>query len=123
VETKQLIAEVAARNGIRIDEEDPAFYIVTLNQLILEETARSLVAEMRNATREFEDAAEKLQVRLGAALAQSQKQLLASLQHDLKNGIRPQRLRLPRPPRWLIAALVSIVVAFMLGLVAAVVFR
>ena len=55
-DVKRLIAEVAARNGIRIDPEDPAFCLVTLNQLVLEEAADKFVEEIRTATGEFQSA-------------------------------------------------------------------
>ena len=35
---ERLIAEVAARNGIRIDPADPAFALVTFVELVLEES-------------------------------------------------------------------------------------
>ena len=42
LDTKRLIAEVVARNGIRIDPDDPAFALVTLVQLVLEESSRQI---------------------------------------------------------------------------------
>jgi hypothetical protein len=69
VDVEKLIGEVAARNGIRIEPDDPAFALVTLNQLILEEAVRNLVGEIRAATADFESAAERVQTRAGAMLA------------------------------------------------------
>jgi hypothetical protein len=92
LDVKQLIAEVAARNGIRIDADDPAFCLVTLNQLVLEQAAREVVEEIRMATREFEQAAETVHRRAGMVLAQANKELLASIRHELatESGL-PQR--------------------------------
>ncbi|MDI3254073.1 MAG: hypothetical protein QJR10_04710 [Bacillota bacterium] len=64
-----LIGEVAARNGIRIEPDDPAFALVTLNQLVLEEAVKNLVREIRAATADFESAAERVQQRGGTMLA------------------------------------------------------
>jgi hypothetical protein len=83
LEVKQLIAEVAARNGIRIDEHDPAFCLVTINQLVLEETARDIVDEIRSVTQDFERAAEKVQSRAGVILAQALKEMMSSIRHEL----------------------------------------
>ena len=47
LDTKRLIAEVAARNGIRVDPDDPAFALVTLVQLVLEESSRQITDDMR----------------------------------------------------------------------------
>jgi hypothetical protein len=69
VDVEKLIGEVAARNGIRIEPDDPAFALVTLNQLVLEETVRRLVSEIRAATTDFESAVERVQSRAGSMLA------------------------------------------------------
>ena len=60
LDVKRLISEVASRNGIRLDEDDPAFCLVTINQIVLEETAAKIVEDVRTATREFEQAAERV---------------------------------------------------------------
>jgi hypothetical protein len=75
VDVKALIGEVAARNGIRLEPGDPAFALVTLNQLVLEEAVRDLVAEIRAATADFEAAAERVQGLAGATLAREINQL------------------------------------------------
>ncbi len=69
MDVEKLIGEVAARNGIRIEPDDPAFALVTLNQLVLEETVRRLVSEIRAATTDFESAVERVQSRAGAIFA------------------------------------------------------
>jgi hypothetical protein len=78
-DVKRLIAEVANRNGIRLDPDDPAFCIVTLNQLLLEEAGEKFAAEVREATKGFEDAVRKVEGRVGAILGQQLKQTLAAL--------------------------------------------
>jgi len=122
LETKQLIAEVAARNGIRIDEDDPAFCIVTLNQLMLEESARTVVADIRKATRDFEQAVDRLQARLGTVLGQSQKNLVASLHRELNKDWITPRLDQRQFQRRIMVGLLSIVIAFVLGVVMGVIF-
>ena len=122
METKQLIAEVAARNGIRIDEDDPAFCIVTLNQLMLEESARTVVADIRKATRDFEQAVDRLQARLGTVLGQSQKNLVASLHRELNKDWITPRLDQRQFQRRIMVGLLSIVIAFVLGVVMGVIF-
>jgi len=88
LEPKQLIAEVAARNGIRVDEDDPAFCLVTMNQLVLEEAAREIADDIRAATENFERAAEEVQRRAGMALAQAQRDMLASVRSELQRANR-----------------------------------
>jgi len=45
LDVKRLIAEVAARNGIRIDPDDPAFCLVTLKQMVSEEAGQKMRQE------------------------------------------------------------------------------
>ncbi|MBX6329770.1 MAG: hypothetical protein IRY89_14470 [Pseudolabrys sp.] len=61
MDVEKLIGEVAARNGIRIEPDDPAFALVTLNQLVLEDAVKILVREIHAATADFESAAERVQ--------------------------------------------------------------
>jgi hypothetical protein len=78
-DVKRLIAEVANRNGIRLDPDDPAFCIVTLNQLLLEEAGEKFAADVREATKEFEDSVRDVEGRIGAILGRQLKQTLMAL--------------------------------------------
>jgi len=83
-DVKRLIAEVASRNGIRLDPDDPAFCLVTLNQLVLEEAGEKLAAELRKTTKEFEDAVRKVETRFGGILGNQLKETVTALRgHDL----------------------------------------
>ena len=63
LDLKQLAAKVSVEHGIRVDPDDPIMAVVTLNRLVLEHAAVEIVEEVRSATREFEQAAENVQVR------------------------------------------------------------
>jgi len=78
-DVRRLIAEVANRNGIRLDPDDPAFCIVTLNQLLLEEAGEKFAAEVREATKEFEDAVRGVEGRVGVILGRQLKDTLGTL--------------------------------------------
>ena len=41
----ELIGKVAEQNGIRLDHDDPAFALVTLNEIVLKATADHLRQE------------------------------------------------------------------------------
>ena len=69
IDVERLLTEALTQHGIRLDRNDPAVVLVTLNRLVLEEAAKSVMGEIRKATREFEDAACRVQSRLGAAVA------------------------------------------------------
>src|SRR5437870_7782072 len=84
-DVKRLIAEVAARNGIRIDSDDPAFCLVTLNQLILEEAGLKVAEEIRAATSDFQDAVRKIEGRAGVIFAQELKDALALVESQFES--------------------------------------
>jgi hypothetical protein len=69
MDTKQAIAKVAERHGILLRPDDPAFALVTLNELVLEAMAKKLIEQMNASINQFSAAAEKIQVRAGTALA------------------------------------------------------
>ena len=70
---ERLLAEAVAKHGIRLDPDDPAVVVVTLNRLVLEQAARLMVADVRVAIAEFERAVHGVESRLGEAVAKSLK--------------------------------------------------
>lgn len=71
IEVDQLIAEAVAKHGIRLDANDPAMVLVTLNRLVLEDAARGIADEIREAAAEFDTAGDRLQKAVGIAVAQA----------------------------------------------------
>lgn len=59
----------SAQHGIRIDPDDPMMAVVTLNRLVFEHAVAQTLERVQLATREFDAAAEKVQVRAGGVLA------------------------------------------------------
>ncbi len=51
---KRMIGEVAARHGIRLEEDDPAFLLVTLAELTMQDAQGEFLAAVRQATVEHE---------------------------------------------------------------------
>src|SRR5262249_17216022 len=87
-DVKRLIAEVAARNGIRIEHDDPAFCLVTLNQLILEEAGRDVADEIRTATKHLQEAVTTVEGRVGVVLARDLKRTLSVLRSEANRDTR-----------------------------------
>ncbi|MGA8595646.1 MAG: hypothetical protein WB676_13090, partial [Bryobacteraceae bacterium] len=73
IDVKRLIAEVAARDGIRVEPGDPAFALVTLNQLVLEDAAQQIREHIRSGVVEFTEAVRKTEARAGKVLAEQVK--------------------------------------------------
>ena len=69
IDTDRLLTEALKKHGIRLDPDDPAVVLVTLNRLVLEDVAESVSADIRKATKEFEAAAGRLQGKVGSSVA------------------------------------------------------
>ena len=65
----ELIGKVAEQNGIRLDHDDPAFALVTLNEIVLKATADHLRQEIQSTVDSFADSVQRLEARAGAVLA------------------------------------------------------
>jgi hypothetical protein len=87
LDLKQLAAKVSVEHGIRVDPDDPIMAVATLNRLVLEQTANEILKEVRSATREFEQAAENVQVRAGAVAAQRLRECVAVLRQEIPKDI------------------------------------
>ena len=75
---KRLIGEVAARHGLRLEEDDPAFLLVTLAELTMREAQDEFLAAVRHATNEHDQSAERLQKRMGEVLGKAVTEALRS---------------------------------------------
>ena len=69
IDVEKLLAEALTKHGIRLDPHDPAIVLVTLNRLVLEDAVECVAADIRKATREYEEAANRVQGRLVVAIA------------------------------------------------------
>jgi hypothetical protein len=76
---RALIGEVAARHNIKLDHDDPAFAIVTINQLMLERTLAEAYERMKSMPVEWELAAASIQGRAGERIAQDTKAAIESI--------------------------------------------
>jgi len=85
--TKKLVGEIASRWGIRLDETDPAFAIVRLSQLALEEVCQELVGRVAANLQDFEAAVEKVQTRAGRYVAAEFNEGAAALRRELESDI------------------------------------
>jgi hypothetical protein len=78
-DVRAMIGEVAAKHGIRLDADDPAFAIVTLNNLMLERTLEAAFARAADLPREWEVAAASIQGRAGERIAQDTKAAIEAI--------------------------------------------
>ncbi|MDQ2843216.1 MAG: hypothetical protein M3Y72_19695 [Acidobacteriota bacterium] len=83
LDVQRLIGEVAAKNGIRLEPNDPAFALVTLNQLALESTAARLTENVSSILTQFSASLNKTERRVGAILAQDLKSAITEMRNHL----------------------------------------
>ncbi len=98
IDLKRLAAEVSVQHGIRIDPDDPMMAVVTLNRLVFEQAVAQVLERVQMAVRDFETAADKVQVRAGGVLAQevrdcglAMRQEVEKACDDLRRGSRKIR--------------------------------
>jgi len=92
LEISRLIAEVKEKDDVRILPGDPAFALVTLNQLTLEALANRLSEAVRAGIVEFNQTVQKTKARAGAALAQQLKASVVVLRQEIQKDIDAARL-------------------------------
>lgn len=92
---KRLAAEVSAQHGIRIDPDDPIMAVVTLNRLVFEAAIAQVLEEVQASIRDFETAAEKVQVRAGGALAQEVRECRLVMRNESERTLEEFRRREP----------------------------
>jgi hypothetical protein len=91
--TKQLVGEVASRYGIRLDESDPAFVVVRLTQLVLEQTSHKLIERVAVERREFEASVQRVQYTAGRYVAQEFNEGAAALRREFEQDIASAGLK------------------------------
>ena len=88
LDAKKMVSEIASQHGILLDEKDPAFTIVRLNQIALEQSAQILAERIAVSLRDFELAVEQVQITAGKYVAQEFKQHAAALREELQGDIQ-----------------------------------
>lgn len=96
MDRKRLIGEVAARHGVRLEEDDPAFLLVTIAEIAIRDAQNQFLEAVAQSIADQEAAAERIQIRLGETLADS-------IRCGLRAVVRPPR---PEPPAALVKAIV-----------------
>ena len=87
INSQRLIAEVAARHNVILKPDDPAFALVTMNQLILDGAVEAVHEKIRATIGEFHASMEKAEKRAGNILAQGVKDSAVQMQQGLQNDI------------------------------------
>jgi Transcriptional activator TraM len=92
-DVKGVIAEVAARHGIALRPDDPVFALVTVNQLVLEQTMAELIGQAQQMTNEFDRVAARVQTRAGSVLATEVRRAGLEVRQALRQDITSAGIR------------------------------
>jgi hypothetical protein len=84
---KQLSGQIAARYGIRIDENDPAFAVVSLSQHSLRDASAELLKQIDVRLKDFEAAVERTQGRAGKYLGAECRKQVSAIRSQLQGDI------------------------------------
>src|SRR3954451_6321908 len=93
IDQQHLIGQVAAKNGIRLEPDDPAFALVTLNEAVFQDASAALAQEIRQVLSSFTESLAKTEHRAGKALAQNVKSAAAELRRELNTDIERASLK------------------------------
>jgi hypothetical protein len=92
IDVHRLIGEVAARNDIRVEPDDPAFVLVTLNQLVLEDAIVQMCEQIRLGIDEFTEAVHKTEARAGKILGAEVRESAADIREELQRDVETARI-------------------------------
>ena len=81
-----MLADVCVEHNVRIDSDDPAVAIVSLNRLVLEAALTRAVEQIRTATADLDLQLQNVQVRAGALLAQEMRAAIRNVASDVNNS-------------------------------------
>ncbi len=128
MDIQDLSAKVMARCAIRVEAHDPAFVLVALNQIVLEEAAKEIYSQVDSRIAAFAESIQKLEKLAGKTMAQEIKasgaEVRRGIQDDLKEAdwkareLILQMSRLHSRPaliRWTAVGLIGAVLMFAFG--------
>jgi hypothetical protein len=87
LDKQRVIAEVAARNGIRIESNDPIFAVVTIMQLALEESVGALHEKLQASSAECTARVQMIECEARKRLVQDVKECAAAIRGELQADI------------------------------------
>ena len=90
---KQMISEVFAENGIRIEPGDPLFALVTMNRMVFEEAAQMYYDHNQQLIAEFKESMKRAEARAGSMLAEKVKESAEKMREGLQGDIQLAGMR------------------------------
>ena len=92
LDTKRITAEVAARHGVLLKEDDPALVLVTINEVVLVECFERLEERTRGLIAEIDACFEDIQQRASAHLTDEVRSAAAAVREEIHRDIQAAKL-------------------------------
>lgn len=84
---QKLISEIATRNHILIDRDDPVFAVSTINRYMLDEATERLFERVRVVIKAFEISARAVEIHAGQTLAEEMRTLISALKAEIAKDL------------------------------------
>lgn len=92
LDVKRITAQVAARHGVLLKEDDPALILVTISQAVLEESFERLENRARCLVAELDACFVDMQQRASTHLTAAVRSAAAAVREEIHRDIRTARL-------------------------------
>lgn len=93
VDVKKLVAEVAAKHRVLIEENDPLMVALTANGLVLEALAKELLVELQSASARLQSVSVHLPDEARVALKNAAEHAATSVRQELERDIEGAGLK------------------------------
>jgi hypothetical protein len=84
---QKLIGEIATRNHILVDRDDPVFAVSTINRYMLDEATERLFERVRVLIKEFEISARAVETHAGQMLAEEMRTSTSALKAEIAKDV------------------------------------
>jgi hypothetical protein len=129
MDIEHLSAKAFARCGIRLEPNDPAFVLVALNQIVLQETTSEVSANLDAKMAAFSESMREIERRTGNALAQQVEASAVEMRQVIQNDVKEANWRArelvlqmnrsnarPALVRWTVIGALAAVLMFVCGI-------
>jgi ElaB/YqjD/DUF883 family membrane-anchored ribosome-binding protein len=110
LDVKRITAEVAARHGILLKEDDPALVLVTISQIVLEESFERVESRARGLLADVDACLLRIQERASTHLKHEVESAAVAVRDEIHRDIHAARLEVSESVRRITSAHSRIVV-------------
>jgi len=104
LDIKRITAEVSARHGILLKEDDPALVLVTISQVVLEDSFERLETRARGLVAELDACLVKMHERASTRLTDEVQSAATAVRDEIHRDIQAARLEASESVRRVITA-------------------